>query len=653
MNIKLYHSLKLLSSLILFILFSQNQTSIAQSTTHAQKEFNKLEIAYHSKKVSAEQYFKQADSLTHQLLSEGKQFETKELVNLLDLYKEIAWSKPQYGRARISYFFLFMNNARMFKKKGASIYYAEKIAEEYKKYGEEHPLIEQLQKTKIYQEMRLYDKIIGVYKLEKKYLESLPLLLKNNKVDNSVGLNAMYILSPVIEAYIKMKDTAAVHQTVSLARKIGTVLSHDTAMTRPQMLYNDILMIDLERSLANFEHRYDSARNQLNHMEALKTKYKEQATNFIDINLIRLRLENYSDLKNIDSLRSYISKYESSPNFGKSQSADLAEFKAKLEALQGNYPRAYTTIIEALAHERDLQTNLMAESSDLLYAYTQAEHSGIALEKAEMIKKQRTLWLVIISFVATFIIMLIYLIMLYRSRKAKAQIAALNDTATMQIIELEESRHQAIREEQQRLGQDLHDGLSSTIAAIRHQLEVLSMDIEDIALKRKLTILRTEVVNAYEVTRTKSHEWFSTGDEQQELSFEKQIRQLTEIALPDSNYKKNIQIDHNSLTSIGIDVRITLLRIIQEAVTNIIKHAKAKNVDILIYEEDDNLQLMISDDGIGINQSKVAEKKSKLGLLSIRRRVQYLNGETKINSDSKGTEIMISIPISLSYTELN
>ena len=77
-----------------------------------------------------------------------------------------------------------------------------------------------------------------------------------------------------------------------------------------------------------------------------------------------------------------------------------------------------------------------------------------------------------------------------------------------------------------------------------------------------------------------------------------------------------------------MDTRIALLRIIQEAITNIIKHAKAKNVGILIYEEDDTLLLTINDDGVGLDEKKSSNGNSTMGLQSIRRRVQSLHGET-------------------------
>ncbi|MFD2034656.1 sensor histidine kinase [Belliella marina] len=260
--------------------------------------------------------------------------------------------------------------------------------------------------------------------------------------------------------------------------------------------------------------------------------------------------------------------------------------------------------------------------------------------------KRRTLWVVIISFMALISLMTIYLIMLRRSRKAKEQIGALNETANMQIIAMEEAKHEAVREEQRRLGQDLHDGLSSSIASIKHQLEVLSLDTEDPILKKKLAAMQSQITNAYEIARNKSHEWFNTDGGQQGQTFEQQIRLLIDSALPDSHYQKDIHIDEGALQHIPIDTRIALFRIIQEAITNIIKHAKANRVSILLYEEAGSLMLAINDDGIGLKNKKSDLGSSSMGLKSIKRRVQYLNGKMEINFGSQGTELAISIPIS-------
>src|SRR5690606_25854313 len=145
-------------------------------------------------------------------------------------------------------------------------------------------------------------------------------------------------------------------------------------------------------------------------------------------------------------------------------------------------------------------------------------------------------------------------------------------------------------------------------------------------------------------TRNKSHEWFSSAGEREEQLFEERIKLLTEHALPDSRYQKNIHIDNHSLARVNADTRISLLRIIQEAMTNIIKHARAKHVSILIYEEVDQLLMVISDDGKGLGDKKPNKGESTIGLQSMQRRVQYLNGNLIIASSMSGTELRVSIP---------
>ncbi|GGH20735.1 hypothetical protein GCM10011418_26140 [Sphingobacterium alkalisoli] len=303
--------------------------------------------------------------------------------------------------------------------------------------------------------------------------------------------------------------------------------------------------------------------------------------------------------------------------------------------------KAYAALEEAMIADRENMKRFIGD-----YVRYNAIADDNRLLSAE--NARRTLWLLVISCSAAIIVLAIYLTMLRRNRKVKAQVEALNNTANMQIIAMEEAKHQAIRQEQQRLGQDLHDGLSSYIAGIKHQLETLSMDTEDTLLKKKLVSMQTGITNAYEVARNKSHEWFNTDDGQEEQSFEHAIKLLTDSALPDSRYSKDIHIDDSSLLRVNADTRIALLRIIQEAITNIIKHAKAKKVDILIYAEIDKLIMVIQDDGTGFVGKTSTNVKSAMGLQSIRRRAQYLNGETTIRSDTKGTEIAVSIPLALS-----
>jgi signal transduction histidine kinase len=115
----------------------------------------------------------------------------------------------------------------------------------------------------------------------------------------------------------------------------------------------------------------------------------------------------------------------------------------------------------------------------------------------------------------------------------------------------------------------------------------------------------------------------------------------------------NLQLSHDLKINayLNIQNRFTpkietnLFRIIQEALNNIIKHAKAKSIFIHLLDKDGNLSLTIEDDGIGFAQNTSSYKEG-IGLKNIENRTYYLNGKCTIESKpGKGTLILIEIPV--------
>ncbi|MFZ5524646.1 MAG: histidine kinase [Pseudomonadota bacterium] len=95
---------------------------------------------------------------------------------------------------------------------------------------------------------------------------------------------------------------------------------------------------------------------------------------------------------------------------------------------------------------------------------------------------------------------------------------------------------------------------------------------------------------------------------------------------------------------------ITLFRIFQEALNNILKHAKAKNAQIEVVKGTDHLELIISDDGVGISDT-ARNKPRSFGLRGIHERVAYLGGTVRIaSSASSGTQIAIFVPLETDET---
>ena len=101
----------------------------------------------------------------------------------------------------------------------------------------------------------------------------------------------------------------------------------------------------------------------------------------------------------------------------------------------------------------------------------------------------------------------------------------------------------------------------------------------------------------------------------------------------------------------GLD--ITIYRICQEALTNIIRHANAKKVSIELFQENENFVVKIVDDGIGMDVSRIKNLKS-FGLLGIKERLYPWNGSLNISGEKdKGTTLIATIPMEWSRENKN
>jgi two-component system sensor histidine kinase DegS len=111
----------------------------------------------------------------------------------------------------------------------------------------------------------------------------------------------------------------------------------------------------------------------------------------------------------------------------------------------------------------------------------------------------------------------------------------------------------------------------------------------------------------------------------------------------------NIRIEFKeNIKDIKVDERIeiTLYRIVQEAICNTIKHAKASLVRIVLLLDKDKLKLTVEDNGRGFDVNRYRQDKSadKLGLRGIKERVDAVRGYFAISSSRKRTKLTIILP---------
>ena len=199
--------------------------------------------------------------------------------------------------------------------------------------------------------------------------------------------------------------------------------------------------------------------------------------------------------------------------------------------------------------------------------------------------------------------------------------------------------------ERKRVAEDLHDNLGSVLATLKLHFENLKMNREKKKINQETLFDKTEglIDEAYLKVRSIAHAKNAGVIANQGLLVAIQMM-AEKISLADK-----IQIE---VIDFGLDKRlensleISVFRITQELITNIIKHANAENATINISLYDKNLNIIIEDDGLGFDIKKV-NLKNGMGISSIITRVNHLGGTFNVDSTKgKGSSIIIDIPIS-------
>ncbi|WP_405605332.1 ATP-binding protein [Polaribacter sp. Asnod1-A03] len=198
--------------------------------------------------------------------------------------------------------------------------------------------------------------------------------------------------------------------------------------------------------------------------------------------------------------------------------------------------------------------------------------------------------------------------------------------------------------ERKQIAEDLHDNLGSVLATLKLHFDNLKINNEKKKIDQKVLFDKTEklIDEAYLKVRSIAH-----AKNAGVIANEGLLTAVQMMAEKISSADK-IQID---VVDFGLNKRldnsleISVFRIIQELVTNIIKHAEAKNATINISLYDKNLNIIIEDDGKGFDINKV-NLNNGMGISSIKTRVTHLNGNFKVDSTlGKGSSIILDIPV--------
>ncbi|HEY0460430.1 MAG TPA: PAS domain-containing protein, partial [Pyrinomonadaceae bacterium] len=198
--------------------------------------------------------------------------------------------------------------------------------------------------------------------------------------------------------------------------------------------------------------------------------------------------------------------------------------------------------------------------------------------------------------------------------------------------------------ERARLGRELHDDLSQSLALLSIELSQLGENFGNAnEARNQIKHLVLEISRVSEHVHQISHELHP--EKLRHLGLESALRGFCrELSAAHHNLKVDFEAE-NLPRELSEDISLCLYRVAQEALQNVAKHSGASSAQVNLKMENDEVRLSISDNGAGfdINDHKV---KQSLGLISIQERVRAVRGAVKIAPElGIGTKIEASVPI--------
>lgn len=197
---------------------------------------------------------------------------------------------------------------------------------------------------------------------------------------------------------------------------------------------------------------------------------------------------------------------------------------------------------------------------------------------------------------------------------------------------------EAQEQERHRIARELHDDLGQALAMTKVALDGLVQGSGE-SLKSALSDLSSQIADISNTAREISHGLYPPQLEY--LGLAKALKRLCD----DLRKGKNISIHlttGNLPDHLQPSISLSLYRVAQETMHNIITHSQADNVQVELDADDSRVSLRIIDDGVGFDPSRVA---GGLGLESMQQRVQAVNGFIDISSSpNSGTRIEVRVP---------
>jgi len=226
-----------------------------------------------------------------------------------------------------------------------------------------------------------------------------------------------------------------------------------------------------------------------------------------------------------------------------------------------------------------------------------------------------------------------------RLRRQQQSLEAANTHLSHYASTLE---HLATSQERNRLARELHDTLAHTLSGLSVQLETMKA-YWDVDNKAARAILDKSLLSAHTgLEETRRALKALRASPLDDLGLALAVSNMAKENASRAKIKLNLAVSEN-IPALSPDIEQCVYRVAQEAVTNVVTHAQAKNLMVKLEYSDNKVSLEVNDDGIGFNPESYNQA-GHFGLVGMRERAQLIGGTLSISSKpGQGTTILLKI----------
>jgi len=200
--------------------------------------------------------------------------------------------------------------------------------------------------------------------------------------------------------------------------------------------------------------------------------------------------------------------------------------------------------------------------------------------------------------------------------------------------------------ERRRIARELHDEIGQALTAVKIKLQMAQNLLERPAHRQQLTHSIEALEHTLQGVRDLSLDLRPSLLD--DLGLVPALRWYIDHQTQQAGVHAQFQADQME-RRLSPDLEVTCFRIVQEALTNIIRHAQAQDISVELLRRDDEVKIVIADDGIGFDLPRALEDAAhgkSLGLLSMQERTAIADGEIEIESKpGLGTQVRVRFPL--------